>query len=271
MVQESKTETFHAVVSTDFSAFYIQMVDAPAPGQGSGCYLVQVLDATMVAFSTARQNGDIPIEVRIHIEPPAPLDISWRDVVELSLVAGKGMYLSDWDPGPDSYKLQLPLLAGANYRLRYSISDIDSPVDERDMAAMLAPDEIPEKYLIEFWAQLPAPPEVIVQKSNFGRARLIDYGLQVLRFRIYQDREDTRGTERIVEFAEEAFALFPDLIPLVIDSGGKRLSSAAFMLHEPPTQPVPISEQSEWMKATQERIGELVVEVAERTRQSSSG
>lgn len=195
------SETTTVTVDVDYGQFYLRNVGnlGPAISDSSLAYVFEHTDDLLML--AARQYGAVPVTVSMLGARPAPLDSEWHDVVELSIVATAETALTGWDF--DGARFPMSLTPGTAYRLRYAISGADN-VDEDN-------EEITERYRVDLWPQEAVASELIRQKSDWGRYWLISRTLEVARLEIFARGTGTE-TSRLHEFADVAFATFPELV-----------------------------------------------------------
>lgn len=206
-----ETKTLSAIVDADGSQFYLHVSDPSTPPHANGpdagifdtdpgaslAYFTAPADLLLTA---ARQFGELPVTVNLHSERPEPLDALWRDVVEISVFASGPLILTGWEPTGD--ESPLPLTTGQWYRLRYAISDMDVARIE---------EAVVEKYLVELWPEVQSPAATISADTESGRYWVQARVLEVLRWEIHFRPFEVTEAERVAEFANRAYDMFPDL------------------------------------------------------------
>ncbi len=223
------TATYRTVVSASYAQFYLRCTNAselkPEYAESS---ITRAFAPGELMFISPIQDADLEVDVHVLSEPPDPLDASWKDVVEVSFSAGAQTFLTGWEQEPDD--LQLPLPEGEQFRMRYAIRDIDvasssnhGPVDPSHPDVGLI--------AIDIWPHSMEPGAVLVQETRGGRYWLIANGLERLRNELFGRKATTTEEERVTEFADRAFAAYPDLIESTIQDNARALTSTAWMLH----------------------------------------
>lgn len=222
-------QVLSTIVSASFSQFYLRCSEIlAADAIDAETSVTQGTNPGEVLFTSPIQDADLKVDVRIFDSRPPALNGTWNDVVEFSFRAGAESRLTGWEEEPED--LRLPLAQGKPYRLRYGIANMDTartdhpgPVDpDAPLTGLIA---------IDLWPAEILPAETLVQKTKAGRYWLISHGLEHLRLELYRRQAETTETERITEFADRAFTMFPDLVQQTIDSNAKRLLSTVWMLH----------------------------------------
>jgi hypothetical protein len=141
------------IVRADYSQFYVNNIGW-LETEFTDTFLAHNFEGYgNLKLVTARQWGEIPVEVQVHDARPAELDDSWQDAVEASIIAQELTTVSGWTPERDD--LLPPLIEGTRYRVRYAIQSGDRAPEER--------------YRLDFWPEQPSPARVICQDSEFGR------------------------------------------------------------------------------------------------------
>jgi hypothetical protein len=227
-----ETITLSAIVSADYSQFYLHISDPslPPPANGPDVGIYDTDPGASIAFFTApadllltvgRQLGELPVTVNVHSQRPKPLDALWRDVVELSVLASGPLTLTGWEPRGD--ESALPVDTGKWYRLRYAISDMDLARQEESVV---------ENYLVEFWPEAQSPAATIAANTENGRYWRRARFLEVLRWEIHGRPFEVTEHERVAEFANRAFDAFPDLSASVLSDpqAARRLAGTALVV-----------------------------------------
>lgn len=221
-------ETYEAIVGASFSQFYLRSKDASDDalefGNGPIAYVV---DPGEIMLTSPIQDATLAVKIRIFHERPKPLDDEWNDVVEISFRAGDSTAVTGWEQG--EHDLPLPLVPGATYRLRYAIANIDQPV-ERHVEVGEVEQPFADMVRIDLWQAELAKAELMVQRTRGGRYWVISHWLDTLRSEMRLSRSAASETDRIVEFADRAFARFPELVQSTVDDEGKRLAGQAAVL-----------------------------------------
>lgn len=259
---------FPTVVSASFSQFYLRVTGvSPEDIVDSETSITQGVDRGGVMFTSPIQDADLHVDVRLFNERPSDLDDCWKDVVEFSFHAGAETQLTGWEAAPDD--LHIPLTPGESYRLRYAIEDMDTA--REDHPGPVDPDNpITGVIAIDLWPAHVEPPRTSVQETKAGRYWLISHGLEHLRWDLYRRRSETTESERITEFADRAFAQFPDLVQATIDSNAQRLLSTAWMLHGIPTGHFTSLSRDEQDRASAEAKARISKLLLERARQAQT-
>ena len=134
------------------------MTDANTPG------LTSEIEIGQVRLITARQVGDVQVNVQIHEEQPQ-LQIEWTEVVEFSATPGLKSYITGWDID-DEARIELPLSPGISYRFRYVIVDGQVGHEQFDSGA---DGPAHEGYLVQAWPEIESPPKVIELQSAWSQ------------------------------------------------------------------------------------------------------
>lgn len=125
----------------------------------------------LAILTTARQYGSIRLTVQVLNEEPA-LDPSWDAAVEFSPHTGESVSVTGW---AGAGIIPVPLPSAVDVRVRYAV--LDGQITQDQATAAAAGDGAgPERYLVQMWPGMQAPPRVVVSSSpwsqywTFGRA-----------------------------------------------------------------------------------------------------
>lgn len=244
------SQNFTVTVDADYSQFELREVDEPddAP-ELLTTHLTSVLSGTVI-MTVEREYGDVALDVSLHEARPAPLDDTWLDVVELSVVASDELWVLGW-AGDQADGLQLPIAAGQPHRVRYAIANMDGG-DWHDDGTI-------QRYSLELWPENPSPAATVVQKTAAGRYWFEARVIETVRMDVHARREGTTEAERFAEFARRVFAELPDLRMRIATDEAARLSlaSSAYMLADIPSDVGPQS-----FPAEQPRIAAVLLQLA---------
>lgn len=190
-------------VGADFSQFYLRFMDALATRDDNSDVSIAFFFAPgELLLCAARQWGQLPITLIVHKTRPDVLNESWRDVVEISALATYRVILSGWEENDDD--LSIPLRAGADYRVRYSISDMDA-VDG------LRAEDVVEQYLVELWEESPSSAVIVRAGTASGRSWQLGHLLDPLRQNMVAAVDNFTDEQRVKNFADQVFAARPDI------------------------------------------------------------
>ena len=146
-------------VFADYHQFYLNNIGELAP-EFTDTFLAHNFEGYgNLLLLTARQWGEISVEVHLHDARPRELDESWHDAAEASIVAQPLSGVSGW--AGEGHKVLPDLVEGAAHRVRYAIRDGDK--------ADVHSTEVAEGYRLDLWPEAVSPAVVIRQLSEFGR------------------------------------------------------------------------------------------------------
>lgn len=245
-------------VNADFSQFYLRFKDAPATrDDNSDISIAYFFAAGDLLLYAARQWGQLPITLIVHNGRPDVLNETWRDVVEISTLATTRVTLSGWEQNEDD--LTIPLRTGTDYRVRYSISDMDEPY-------ALQTDDVVESYLIELWEEPPSPSVIVRADSASGRNAKIGHLIGPLRLIMAAAVDSLTDEQRVKKFGDQVFAAWPDIrtdllsgVPGVL---GAVVSMASVLDRSPYPMHVSPEEGGNWSRTQHARVTKWVNDAA---------
>lgn len=156
-----------------------------------------------LTLTTARQYGQVPVEVQVHPEP-VPLDPSWDAVHEASMQVGADATVTGW--AGEGTAVDVPVQVPGLHRVRYVVVDGQAGSDWfRDPARG---DEQPcERYLLQLWPE-PAPRDADVVAA-VPWAQYWAFGPDAAR--LVSALVDVPDPERLVVLLDAALAAHPDV------------------------------------------------------------
>jgi hypothetical protein len=147
---------FDDTVRVDYHQFFIGGAEAGASGYGTGGQVNGLCGAAhpgVLAFTTGRNCGELPLLIELHEEEPE-LDAMWTEVVEVSFTPSDPDVLL-LEPGFQAILIDLEV---ETYRVRYCAAGFDN--EDRVV------DDPPERYLVQFWPAPAAPDRIVRQTSS---------------------------------------------------------------------------------------------------------
>ncbi|HWH27140.1 MAG TPA: hypothetical protein VNT53_10910 [Pseudolysinimonas sp.] len=119
-------------------------------------HIINWVDSDWLSL-TALGGGPIDLGVEFYQLEPDPLDKSWDEVAEISLMATDDVRVEDFAALPGA-GTQLPLGAGTSYRVRYGIGDVVKSLETGGLAS----------YILQIWPAPALPPQVTRQTTSWG-------------------------------------------------------------------------------------------------------
>ncbi|WP_204342786.1 hypothetical protein [Micromonospora terminaliae] len=162
---------FDGGVGVHYGQFYVttddlaEMTEAFA-GQSNGLCGAGVPGTLFLLTGTHTGTVDLRVEWHDH-EPPAPGD-AWEEVVEVSYAPSTPtVHLTEW-AGERSRPLELGG-EGGGYRVRYCATGLMEAPHTR------FGEPTPDRYLLQFWPDDPARPDVVLRQTTTAAAYWHDY------------------------------------------------------------------------------------------------
>ena len=112
-------------------------------------------------LTVTRQFGRIRLVVQVHDQEPAT-DPAWDAAVEFPLRTGQSMAVTGWG---GSGVIAVPVPHGVDVRVRYVVLDGQVASDQAAEESASGP----ERYLVQVWPAVQAPPRVVVSTSPWSQ------------------------------------------------------------------------------------------------------